>query len=108
VRFGPDGRWLLTTGGGCRLWQAGSWQPGPVLGGLAAAFAPDGKLVAVDGGEGVVRFVDPATGSEWAPLSSAGETRTLPPCVRPAGALLRGAAHLGRACRPRLSAAPRS
>jgi WD40 repeat protein len=87
VGFSPDGRWLLTTGG-CRLWEAGTWRPGPVLGGVAAAFAPDGKLLAVDGGEGVVQLVDPATGREYARLASTGETRSLPRCFSPDGELL--------------------
>lgn len=67
--FSPDGRWLLTTGGGCRLWEVETWRPGPVLGGgMAFAFAPDGVL-AVESGQGAVRLVDPGTGRDLARLS---------------------------------------
>src|SRR5262249_13410075 len=35
VAFSPDpeGRWLLTTSGGGRLWRVGTWGEGPALGG---------------------------------------------------------------------------
>ena len=32
LRFSPDGKWLLTTGGGARLWSVGGWKEGPSLG----------------------------------------------------------------------------
>src|SRR5205823_871038 len=54
VRFSPDGRWLATSGGGCRLWAIPSWQEGPHVGGGLPAFyySPDGKvkLLAVETG----------------------------------------------------------
>ncbi len=70
VRFSPDGKWLATTifGGGCQLWAVDSWQAGPHIGGGALAFTPDGKLLAVETGYGVVRLVNPATGREYARL----------------------------------------
>jgi serine/threonine protein kinase/WD40 repeat protein len=68
VRFSPDGRWLATSGGGCRLWTVDSWKAGPYLGGAICAFSPDGKLVAVDTGHGLIRLVDPDTGREYARL----------------------------------------
>src|SRR5262249_11950865 len=32
VRFSPDSKWLLTSGGRARLWRTGTWQEGPALG----------------------------------------------------------------------------
>jgi hypothetical protein len=67
--FSPDGRWLLTTAGGCRLWDAVTWEPGPVLGGTAFAFAADApRLMAVETGKGVIRLLDPATGRDYVRL----------------------------------------
>ena len=75
VRFSPDGRWLATTGGGCRLWAVDSWQEGPYLGGTLLAFSPDSKLVAVETGHGVIRLVDPDTGREYARLEDPNQDR---------------------------------
>jgi WD40 repeat protein len=33
VGFSPDGKWLATGGGGVRLWEVGTWRPGPVVSG---------------------------------------------------------------------------
>jgi WD40 repeat protein len=68
VGFSPDDRWLVTGGGGCRLWAVETWQEGPRIGGGAFAFSPDGKVLAVETGSGAVRLVDPDTGSEYARL----------------------------------------
>jgi WD40 repeat protein len=69
VGFSPDGRWLLTTAGGCRLWHAATWKPGPVLGGTAFAFAADvPRLLAVETGQGVIRLLDPVTGRDYVRL----------------------------------------
>ena len=70
VGFSPDGKWLATTGGGLRLWAAGSWAEGPQIGGWAFAFSPDGTLLAVETGHGAVRLVDPDTGREYARLEN--------------------------------------
>jgi WD40 repeat protein len=43
VGFSPDGRWLVTTGGGCRLWEVGSWREGPRAGGGSFAFCPTAR-----------------------------------------------------------------
>jgi WD40 repeat protein len=67
VRFSPDGRWLAVAkvpGHECRLWQVGSWHPGPAIqGGSTMAFSRDGRFFAIDDG-GRVRLVDPDTGRE--------------------------------------------
>jgi serine/threonine protein kinase/WD40 repeat protein len=77
VGFSPDGRWLLTTGGGCRLWKVGTWREGPKIGGVSHAFAfsPHGKVLAVETGSGAVRLVDPDTGREYARLEDPNQDR---------------------------------
>ena len=46
--FSPDGRWLLTNAGGCRLWRVGTWTVGPVIGGPWGCFSSDGRMMAVE------------------------------------------------------------
>jgi tetratricopeptide (TPR) repeat protein len=79
VGFSPDGRWLLTTGGGYRLWEVGTWREGPKLGGVwasaAFAFSPDSKALAVEAGSGAVRLLDPDTGREYARLEDPNHDR---------------------------------
>jgi WD40 repeat protein len=77
VGFSPDGRWLLTTGGGCRLWEVGTWREGPKIGGALGAFAfsPDGKVLAVETGTGAIRLVDPDSGHEYARLEDPNQDR---------------------------------
>jgi hypothetical protein len=106
VSFGPDGRWLMTTGGGrFRLWAVGSWRAGPVLGDSRAnwghAFSADGQLVALgDAAPGAVRLVVPDTGREVARLTAPEESRLFPVAFSPDGAQLvtvgteSGAVHL--------------
>jgi WD40 repeat protein/Tfp pilus assembly protein PilF len=72
VQFSPDGRWLATTGGGCRLWRTDSWDEGPRLPVSKtwnhAGFSPDGTILAVETGQGAVQLLDPDTGREFARL----------------------------------------
>src|SRR5262249_41951865 len=56
MTFSPDGRWLATYAGGCRLWTVGSWEEGPKISGGASAFSPDSKVLAVEDGFGVVHL----------------------------------------------------
>ncbi len=91
VMFSPDSKWLLTTGGGTRLWSVGTWQEGPPLGDTAqggSAFSADGSLLAVQDVPGVVRLVLPATGKEVARLPAPEPTRLYPCCFTPDGARL--------------------
>jgi hypothetical protein len=77
VGFSPDGRWLLTTGGGCRLCSVGTWREGPKIGGELGAFAfsPDSKVLAVEAGSGTVLLLDPDTGREYARLEDPNQDR---------------------------------
>jgi Tetratricopeptide repeat len=94
VCFSPDGRWLATTGGGCRLWTVGSWQEaahiagGDYNGGRSLAFSPDRKILAVETGHGVVRLVDPETGREYARLEDPNQDRAYQICFSPDGTQL--------------------
>jgi WD40 repeat protein len=76
VHFSPDGRWLATTGGGCRLWAVDSWKEGPQIGGMGPiAFTPDSKLLAVETGYGALRLVNPQTGEDYARLEDPNQGR---------------------------------
>jgi serine/threonine protein kinase/WD40 repeat protein len=79
VRFSPDGKWLATSAGVCRLWAVDSWQAGPALGAAYGnvAFSPDGRLLAVETGQGVVRLLDPDTGREYARLEDPNQDRAI-------------------------------
>jgi WD40 repeat protein len=92
VQFSPDGKWLLTTGGGCRLWAVGTWEEGPSLGGHPVnplgAFSCDGKLLGLGDAPGVVRLVVPSTGAEIARLTAPGQARLSPCCFTPDGTQL--------------------
>jgi serine/threonine protein kinase/WD40 repeat protein len=83
--FSPDGRWLLTTGGGCRLWEVGSWRAGPKLGGAWGCFSADGALLALEHSAGALRLVRPDTGAELARLEAPEQTRLQPTAFSPDG-----------------------
>jgi tetratricopeptide (TPR) repeat protein len=88
VGFSPDSRWLVTGGGGTRLWRAGTWDVGPRVlvegDGEGWAFSPDGRLLAL-GGHGRVRLVRPDTGAEVARLALREQTKFEPMCFTPDG-----------------------
>src|SRR5262249_30303510 len=92
VRFSPDGRWLLTTGGGCRVWRVGTWEEGPKLhaslNNAEGAFSHDGRLLALGDAPGVVRLVETDTGREVARLTATESTRLVPCCFTPDGSTL--------------------
>jgi serine/threonine protein kinase/WD40 repeat protein len=74
----PDGRWLATTGSaGVHLWAVNSWTEGPSISGPASspAFSPDGKILAVETGSGVIRLIDPDTGRDYARLEDPNSER---------------------------------
>jgi serine/threonine protein kinase/WD40 repeat protein len=83
VEFSPDGKWLLTCGGGPRLWAVDTLEEGPRLGGTVrnarAAFSEDGRLLALgDDAAGVIRLVVTATGEEVARLTAPVKSRLQP------------------------------
>jgi serine/threonine protein kinase/WD40 repeat protein len=77
VRFSPGGRWLATAAGGqCFLWSVGTWQEGLRIKGVGdIGFSPDGKLLAVDDGQGAIRLIDPDTGRDYARLEDPNQDR---------------------------------
>jgi serine/threonine protein kinase/WD40 repeat protein len=76
VGFSPDGKWLATSGGVCRLWSVDAWQEGPALGeGENFGFSRDGRLLALETEQGVVRLLDPDTGQEYARLEDPNQDR---------------------------------
>jgi len=90
VGFSPDGKWLMTTGSGYRLWEVGNWRKVRTLGeathSLGFAFSGDGKLLALgDAAVGVIRLVVPDTGKELARLTGPEPTRLSPQCFTPDG-----------------------
>jgi serine/threonine protein kinase/WD40 repeat protein len=92
VQFSPDGKWLLTTGGGCRLWAVGTWEEGPSLSAnplnASGVFTGDGQLLALGDASGVVRLVVADTGAEIARLTAPGQARLTPCCFTPDGTQL--------------------
>jgi serine/threonine protein kinase/WD40 repeat protein len=88
VHFSPDGHWLLTTSGGCRLWEVGSWKEGPKVGGGTGCFSPDGQFLAVEDSVGAIRLVRTESGKELARLESPEQTRLIPCCFTPDGTRL--------------------
>jgi WD40 repeat protein len=95
VGFSPkDGSWLLTTGGGFRLWRVGTWEEGPPIAqpddrpAAGFAFAPEGRLLALSGSLGQVRLVDPHSGAEVCRLTVPEQTEVAPLCFSPDGAQL--------------------
>jgi hypothetical protein len=93
ARFSPDSRWLVTTGGGFRLWKVGTWEEGPDLHdeadyGRWCAFSPDSKILALSGRIGEVRLLETGTGREFARLTVPEQTRVRPTCFSPDGTKL--------------------
>jgi serine/threonine protein kinase/WD40 repeat protein len=80
VKFSPDGRWLLSTAGGARLWSVGDWSEGPPLGKSAGdgAFSRDGQLLALADEPGIVRLIVPKSGHELARLTAPQAVRLSP------------------------------
>src|SRR5262249_57044011 len=78
VSFSPDGRWLLPTGGGCRLWGVDTWAHAAEIGGSSGVFSSDGRLLAVDEPLGALRLVDIASGAEGLRLGAPEQTRLRP------------------------------
>jgi WD40 repeat protein len=92
VGFSPDSKWLLTSGGGARIWRTGTWQEGPPLGGVTSggfgAFSADSELLALPDTPGSVRLVRAATSKEVARLTAPEQTPFSGLCFTPDGSQL--------------------
>jgi tetratricopeptide (TPR) repeat protein len=91
VAFSPDGKWLLTAAGGCRLWAVGTWEKGPFLGKVSTdqlAFSSDGRVLALLDEAGSIGLVEPATGREYVRLDAPTDVGVFPMCFSPDGARL--------------------
>jgi WD40 repeat protein len=96
VAFSPDGQWLL--GGGpadYRLWEVGSWEPGPVfprdrrdIWAGAAGFRPDGRVLAVARSPQHIQLLDFARRREIATLEGPDQPNVWWPRFSPDGSLL--------------------
>ena len=63
--FSPDGRWLMVNqrrSNSCRLRTVGDWREGPLTRGTGLGFSPDGRLLVVDRGTGIVALIEAETG----------------------------------------------
>jgi WD40 repeat protein len=66
-QFTANGRWLVTDTDGNRLYEAGTWAPGPRLGpGTLACVSADSRLAVLGTSDGFFRLVEIATGRELA------------------------------------------
>jgi WD40 repeat protein len=71
IVFSPDGKWLMTQVPPCRLWEAGTWgEARQKIGGQGYCFSPDGRLLAVQDANRIIRLVETETGRTLARLES--------------------------------------
>ena len=68
--FSADGRWLMTKGPPCQLWEVGPWTRARTIGGEGHDFTPDGRAVLVQDADRVLRLVESATGQTLARFES--------------------------------------
>jgi WD40 repeat protein len=88
--FSADGRWLITntSGGGCRLWEAGTWREVRRFNDAGFALSPDSRLLALADVVSVIRLVETATGREVARLTGPEPLWYQPACFTPDGTRL--------------------
>jgi Tfp pilus assembly protein PilF len=68
--FSPDGKSLMTREPPCRLWEVGTWLESRRIGGLGLCFTADGRLLAVQDADRVIRMVEAETGRTIARFES--------------------------------------
>jgi eukaryotic-like serine/threonine-protein kinase len=86
--FSRDGRWACTFRSDtrvCRIWDTTTWESGAAFAGERGVFSPDGSLLAVSGGAGVVRLVRVPSGEEVVKLSVPDNVHFVPTCFTPDG-----------------------
>src|SRR5262249_627100 len=83
----PGGDWVAVHGhrGSGKLVRAGTWEDHLALDGRYSTFSPDGRLIAVGEGVGVVRLLECETGREVARLEVTDPTRLMPAGFSPDG-----------------------
>jgi eukaryotic-like serine/threonine-protein kinase len=89
--FSRDGHWATTSRMDTHrshIWDTATWQPTADLPGEQGIFSPDGKLLALSGGVGVVRLVRVPDGAEVVQLSVPDNIRFTPGCFTPDGGML--------------------
>jgi tetratricopeptide (TPR) repeat protein/WD40 repeat protein/tRNA A-37 threonylcarbamoyl transferase component Bud32 len=86
-RFSPDGGWVFVWGfrGQRKLVRVGTWTDHRAVRGHEVCFSPDGRLLAVGEGKGIVRLEDTETGREVARLEVTDATRQIPIAFSPDG-----------------------
>jgi WD40 repeat protein len=77
-----------TGGGGCRLWEAGTWREVRRFNHAGFTFSPDSRLLALSDVFSVIRLVETATGREVARLTGPEPSWYLPACFTPDGTRL--------------------
>jgi WD40 repeat protein len=58
VAFSPDGKRLMTKNPPCRLWEVGTWREARRIDGLGLCFSADGRLLAIQDANKVIRLVE--------------------------------------------------
>jgi serine/threonine protein kinase/WD40 repeat protein len=85
VRFSPDGKWLMTKSPPSRLWEVGSWREAQRIGGHGLCFSRDGRMLAVQDADKIIRLVETETARTIARLESPDLSRVRSAAFSPDG-----------------------